>query len=110
MSGLRELDEFINRVEWLRDPTHVRSYTVAEWRAKVQAVGLEVLHTEAFRKTHDFADWTRRSGMSVAGVAELAAAFRQAPEAVQGHFGVTVAGGAVVSFTDDKMLLVARRP
>jgi SAM-dependent methyltransferase len=48
--------------EKLRDPTHVRSYSEAEWRAMLDAVGLEVELVDFFEKTHPLDDWLARTG------------------------------------------------
>jgi SAM-dependent methyltransferase len=50
------------QAEKLRDPTHVRSYTEAEWRDMLEAVGLEVELVEFFEKTHPLEDWLARTG------------------------------------------------
>lgn len=52
----------VEQAEKLRDPTHVRSYSEAEWRGFLEGAGLEVEHVEYFRKTHDTADWLARTG------------------------------------------------
>jgi SAM-dependent methyltransferase len=48
--------------EKLRDPTHVRSYSEAEWRDMLDAVGLEVELVDFFEKTHPLEDWLARTG------------------------------------------------
>ncbi|MDQ5821881.1 MAG: class I SAM-dependent methyltransferase [Actinomycetota bacterium] len=48
--------------EKVRDPTHVRSYTEAEWRDMLEAVGLEVELVDFFEKTHPLDDWLARTG------------------------------------------------
>jgi SAM-dependent methyltransferase len=48
--------------EKLRDPAHVRSYTEAEWRDMLEAVGLEVELVDFFEKTHPLDDWLARTG------------------------------------------------
>jgi SAM-dependent methyltransferase len=48
--------------EKLRDPTHVRSYSEAEWRAMLDAVGLDVELVDFFEKTHPLDDWLARTG------------------------------------------------
>ena len=50
------------QAEKLRDPTHVRSYTEAEWREMLEAVGLEVELVDFFEKTHPLEDWLARTG------------------------------------------------
>jgi SAM-dependent methyltransferase len=48
--------------EKLRDPTHVRNYTEAEWRAMLEEVGLEVELVDFFSKQHPLEDWLARTG------------------------------------------------
>jgi SAM-dependent methyltransferase len=48
------------QAEKLRDPTHVRSYSEAEWRAFLEGAGLAVEHVDYFVKTHDTEDWLAR--------------------------------------------------
>ena len=57
----QELDEFINRLEVLRDPSHVREHTLAQWQGFMAAAGLrvEIRALDCIRL--DFADWVRRS-------------------------------------------------
>jgi SAM-dependent methyltransferase len=44
----------------LRDPSHVRNYTEAEWRAMFQHAGLEVEEVEHFDKPIEFQPWLDR--------------------------------------------------
>ena len=46
----------------LRDPTHVRNYSEAEWRGMFDAAGLEVEAYELEDKRIDFEAWLARSG------------------------------------------------
>ena len=46
----------------LRDPTHVRNYSDAEWRAMFDDAGLEVEDFELEDKRIDFEAWLDRSG------------------------------------------------
>ena len=48
--------------EKVRDPTHVRNYTEAEWRDMLEAGGLEVELVEYFEKTHPLEGWLARTG------------------------------------------------
>ena len=49
------------RAERLRDPSHVRNYSEAEWRDLFAAVGLDVADTAHFEHTIDFAAWLART-------------------------------------------------
>jgi SAM-dependent methyltransferase len=46
----------------LRDPSHVRNYTEAEWRAMFEEAGLEVEDVEHFDKPIEFQPWLDRVG------------------------------------------------
>jgi SAM-dependent methyltransferase len=48
--------------ERLRDPTHVRSYSEREWRASLEAAGLEVEQVELLEVVHPLEDWLARTG------------------------------------------------
>lgn len=52
-----ELDGYLNEVERLRDPTHVRSYTVEEWKEWLEEAGFEVLETRVVKKRLDYDTW-----------------------------------------------------
>ena len=54
--------EEVEAAEKLRDPTHVRSYSEEEWRALLEAAGLEIEQVEAFEKRHPLEAWLDRSG------------------------------------------------
>lgn len=102
-----ELDAFINGVEVLRDPTHVRSYTEAEWRSFVEAAGLTVQHTEVHLKKHNFPDWVARAKMPAEAAAELTERYLNASPAVKAQFQIQIEEGQVRSYVDQKLLLVA---
>ena len=46
----------------MRDPSHVRNYTEAEWRAFLDEAGLAVAEVELLSHTFDFAAWLARTG------------------------------------------------
>ena len=69
-------DERVEEAEKLRDPTHVRNYTEAEWRAFFAAAGLEPAHVEHVEKRHELEPWLARTdcfGEEAARVRELLA-------------------------------------
>jgi SAM-dependent methyltransferase len=56
------ISEEHEQADKLRDPTHVRSYTEAEWRGFLERAGLTIEHVDYFHKTHDLEDWLARTG------------------------------------------------
>ena len=105
----RKLDEFINNVERLRDPTHVRAYTLAEWRRMLSANGLRIQRTRVYRKTHDIADWIMRAGIDEQAQESVYAAFAAAPKPVRDHYKLKFTDGRATHFTDDKIILRATK-
>lgn len=55
------VSEAIEEAERLRDPTHVRSYTEAEWRLLFAAAGLEVEEVAFFEKRRSLEAWLERT-------------------------------------------------
>ena len=85
-----ELDEFINRLEVLRDPSHVREHTLAQWQGFMTAAGLrvEIRALDCIRL--DFADWVRRSQTPPDAVQRLREMLLSASPAAVRAFGITV--------------------
>jgi ubiquinone/menaquinone biosynthesis C-methylase UbiE len=105
-----ELDRFVNDVERLRDPTHVRAYTKREWRSMVAAAGLAIEHAEIWRKRHDMDDWISRAGVTREVDLSVRRAFADAPAETRRRLSVVASGGLATSWTDEKLLLRARKP
>lgn len=82
------LDTHLQGVELLRDTSHVRDYSEAEWRAKLANAGFVVKNVGTWRLRMDFAVWIAR----MATPEPLATAIRMvqdsAPDEVRRHFGI----------------------
>jgi len=103
------LDRHLNDWERRRDPSHVRAYTVGEWRDFLAAAGLRVVHLETARKAHDFTSWTERMRMPAAERDALARDILAAPPEARDYFDVTERDGRLVSFGAYYMLCLALR-
>lgn len=101
--------EFFNRFEKLRDPSHVRSLTIAEWLALIDASGMTVTVTESFSKRHDFQDWTSRSRMTQDDRHQLERMMLSAPDATKSVHNVEIVDDHVTAFTDTKTLFLATK-
>ncbi|GAC1564721.1 MAG: class I SAM-dependent methyltransferase [Ktedonobacteraceae bacterium] len=101
-----QLDEFDNRVEKWRDPSHGRSCTEQEWQTFFQQASLTVEHREFFRKSHEYADWTERAHLSDAEKVQLERFILESDERSQDYFEVKrTSDGHLESFTNDFSLL-----
>jgi len=56
------MGERVEEAEVIRDPSHVRNYTEAEWRGFLEDAGLVVAETHVLAHTFDAAAWLERTG------------------------------------------------
>ncbi|MBX9458896.1 MAG: class I SAM-dependent methyltransferase [Rhizobium sp.] len=82
------LDTHLQCVELLRDTSHVRDWSEAEWRAKLASAGFSIQQVSTWRVRMDFPVWIAR----MATPEPLANAIRlvqdSAPEEVRRHFEI----------------------
>jgi ubiquinone/menaquinone biosynthesis C-methylase UbiE len=52
--------DYVNAFERLRDPSHLRAWTMQEWRDALKAARLSVTHEEQIYKTMEFKSWAQR--------------------------------------------------
>jgi len=97
------LDTWLQGIELLRDPSHVRNRTLAQWRALLAAAGLAPGAAEGFRLRLEFASWVERMRTPAAHVAAIRSLQRGAPAEVADHFALEADG----SFTVDTLLIAA---
>ena len=107
------LDEYMNKWEQWRDPSHVRAYRVSEWQSFLADAGLRVEKWDTQRKTHAFSEWVERMQMPSAAIAALEADMLGTPDAVRERFGVAEDAGLpghVLSWSSDFLIALARKP
>ena len=54
------IGDYINAFERLRDPSHLRAWTMAEWRVAIKAAGFAIEHEEELFKPMEFKSWAAR--------------------------------------------------
>lgn len=100
---------FITEVEKRRDPSHVKSYRVGEWKAFLRAAGLTVIDQAVVAKTRPWDEWTGRTRMSAPAKAELERFVRAAPQTIRDAFQFRFERERVTSFIDRMLLVRAER-
>jgi ubiquinone/menaquinone biosynthesis C-methylase UbiE len=85
-----ELDEFMNRFEAWRDPSHVRAATPGQWLEWIANAGLQVTAvTPLAFKRHEWASWTARAKLPDGDRAALAHwLLHAAPERCRDYFKI----------------------
>jgi ubiquinone/menaquinone biosynthesis C-methylase UbiE len=104
-----EASAFLLEVEKRRDPSHVRSYRAAEWKAFLRAVGLTVIEDSVIWKLREWNEWTGRMRMTAEARRDLENFVRRAPERCRAAFDFRLTPDAVVSFNDRQVLIRADR-
>lgn len=95
------LDTFLQSVELLRDPSHVRDYSIAEWTRAAQAEGFQVQSVVERRLRLEFVSWVTRIATPELHVAAIRSMQEKASEEVRRHFAIEPDG----TFTLDTMTL-----
>ena len=105
-----EIGVTYNAYEAARDPSHVRSLTLAEWSQLIAEAGLTLNTVELFPKRHDFNDWTGRAMVPEDAKPGIAAILLEAGPEMATRFKLEVEDGRLIAFTDEKALFIATRP
>ena len=107
-----ELDEFMNRFERWRDPSHVRACTPAEWRGWIEAAGLALTEqTELAFKRHPYREWCDRAHLPDAERDALEGWILAAPARVRDYFRIeTGADGRLAAIQATWSIIAATKP
>jgi ubiquinone/menaquinone biosynthesis C-methylase UbiE len=82
------LDTHLQGVELLRDTSHVRDYSEAEWRTKLEAAGFQVKQVGNWRLRMDYPVWIARMATPDALATAIRMVQDSAPEEVRRHFAI----------------------
>jgi len=98
------LDTHLQAIELLRDASHVRNFTVAEWVTAVTQAGFALEDFTLRRLRMDFPVWTARTKTPPGLVTAIRHLQQNAPEDVKTYFAIGEDGG----FDIDSATLVLR--
>jgi ubiquinone/menaquinone biosynthesis C-methylase UbiE len=107
-----EVDEWHNHVEVLRDGSHVRNYTPAEWRGFVAGAGFVLEELDQVRESVPITlrAWLKKGGCHGEAAAEVRRQFLEAPTEVARTFSVTRMPDGDISFQWVRIALSACKP
>ncbi|MQP64159.1 methyltransferase domain-containing protein [Niveispirillum sp. SYP-B3756] len=97
------LDTHLQTLETLRDPSHVRDYSLMEWDAMLRRAGFQPQVPQSFRLRLEFTSWVERIGTPAAHIPALRSLLGHASAEVKEHFAIEPDG----SFTIDTMFILA---
>ncbi|SDN76088.1 Methyltransferase domain-containing protein [Psychrobacillus sp. OK028] len=103
----KELDEFVNILEKLRDESHNRSCSINEWKTWFEEADLTLLKAEARKKTFDYPDWVRRTTMSEEQVKRVDSHLLLANDSIINYFSIQTSNESIQSITIDEWMALA---
>ena len=103
------LASILTELESLRDPTHVRSLTQPEWTELLRGAGFDIEHEAIDRKRHDLEPWMDRSRTPQSLREQIRTLLGSADSATVAEFKLTFESGLCTSYTDEKLLMKARK-
>ena len=86
--GPAALDTHLQAVELLRDPSHIRDYTIAEWLAGLGRAGFLPRGTIARRLRMDYSSWVERMRTDAAHRTAIRSLQQQAARETVAHFAI----------------------
>jgi SAM-dependent methyltransferase len=90
------LDTFLQTIELLRDPSHVRDYAPSEWRAFLTAAGFAIEEVTMRRLPLEFSSWIARMGTPPARAAVIRGLHAEMAGDVRSYLELTPAGDFTV--------------
>jgi ubiquinone/menaquinone biosynthesis C-methylase UbiE len=106
---LRDAAIAYNAFEKLRDPSHGRAWTAAEWIELASDTGFEIRHRELLPKAMEFESWLRNMSVAPETAARLRAMLEGATPALAAFLKPSREGDAL-GFTLLELVLIGRKP
>jgi SAM-dependent methyltransferase len=87
------LDSFVNEIEVLRDPSHIRNYRISEWIAMLNAAGVDARALRSWGIHMDVPTWTQRMRTPAQNVERILYLFFMATPEVRDYLRIENTGG-----------------
>ena len=105
-----DLEAALNRLETLRDRTHVHSHRTGTWVEWLEDRGFAVEEVAHFKKTLDFTPWIEAQSLEDERRERVERLLLDASEEVASFLEVDISDGEIQSFANRKALIRARLP
>lgn len=104
-----DLSAFVNQVEKMRDPSHVRCLSVSEWRALHKANGLHEIKQRQCKKRFEFMPWVQRTSESREQEEAVERFLLEATEAQQSYLELKIDQGRVLTHQIDEWMVLCKK-
>ncbi|MBX6427124.1 MAG: methyltransferase domain-containing protein [Variibacter sp.] len=98
--------DYVNAFERLRDPSHLRAWTMPEWREALARHGFAIAHEEEIAKTMEFGPWAARHDATMQAL--LRAMLKETTPAVKDFLRPTEKDGALTFDLREGLFIVRR--
>jgi len=99
------IGDYVNAFERFRDPSHLRAWTMQEWRDALARHGFAVAHEEELAKTMEFATWAGRHDATMQRL--LRGMLAEVPPALS-DFSAPAENNGALTFRLSEGLFIAR--
>jgi ubiquinone/menaquinone biosynthesis C-methylase UbiE len=102
--------DFLNRIEMVRDRSHIRSLTVDVWWSLLIEAGFTVMRLETFHKRHELTDWMTRTATPADAQRQVRGDFAAADAVARRAYAIEHgADGEPIAFWDHKALFACQK-
>jgi len=101
-------DAYLNTIEFIRDPSHFRSYTSKEI-VDMTSSYFRIEFLQLLYKKHNFAEWAKRLNPSLKRLEKISQAFLALPENIKKELSLEIFEKNILSYTDKKAVIILRK-
>lgn len=87
------LEKYVNQLEVLRDPSHVRNHSISEWLELLNAAGIVARHERTWGIHMDVPTWTQRQRTPAQNVERILQLFSEATPEARAHLNIEQTNG-----------------
>lgn len=108
-SEKEELDTFINKLEKMRDFSHVRSLKVSEWKHFLNKENLKVIKETRRKKVLPFDEWSKRTLHTKEEIRKVAQFLLHTSKEIQIYHQMKINDGKIKSFAIDEWMTLCEK-
>jgi len=109
MSPPRGAEAFTNRIEKLRDGSHVKAFTPEAWESMVAAAGFQVISSQVLTERVSFERWLYPVEGGGNEEEAIRSAWESAPDDVKGLLKAEFDGGEIIAWSKSRVVLIASK-
>ncbi len=109
MSPPEGAESFMNRIEKLRDDSHVEAFAVGAWKSMVSRAGFRILSSEVFGERVTFEKWFYPVRPGGEEEKSIRSAWMSSPSTVRTLLKAEFDGEAIMAWSKSRLVLVASK-